>query len=294
VGGPRNARRARPAEIGSRRLSPQGRTGTIAITGASGQVGTLLGERLASLPNRVVALNRDEDWAAGIGSADVVVHLAGTLQPKGGNTYESANVDTTQAVADAVRGGEVQRIVFLSYVGAGPASSNAYLRSKGRAEQILHGTGAPVTIFRCVHIYGAPERPGPMAGAFIAKGRGPVSVPGSGRQRIAPLYIGDVADAVLHAATDPEAPAGTFELGGPDELTMDQFVRTVNPPGIRLMHLPPVVARGLAHVVPSLTPALMELLIGHNVTATDPRETADSFGTELHRLTDFWDTAQPG
>ena len=269
-------------------MSGQARTGAVAITGASGQVGTLLSELLGDRPNSVTVLNRGDDWAAGIEPAEVVVHLAGTLQPKGGNTYESANVDTTEAVAGAVRGANVQRIVFLSYVGADPASTNAYLRSKGRAEQILHGTGVPVTIFRCVHIYGPPERPGPTAGAFIAKGRGPVSVPGSGHQRIAPLYIGDVADAVLNAAIDPEAPAGTFELGGPDEMTMDQFVRTVNRPGVRLMHLPPVVARGLAHVVPSLTPALMELLIGDNVTATDPRETAQRFDTELHRLTDVW------
>jgi NADH dehydrogenase len=275
-------------------LSGQARTGAVAITGASGQVGTLLSERLRVRPNPVAVLNRGDDWAAGIESAEAVVHLAGTLQPKGRNTYEAANVDTTEAVAGAVRGGDVQRIVFLSYVGADPASSNAYLRSKGRAEQILQGTGAPVTIFRCVHIYGPPDRPGPTAGAFIAKGRGPVSVPGSGHQWIAPLYIGDVADAVLIAATDPEAPVGTFELGGPDEMTMDQFVRTVNRPGVRLMHLPPVVARGLAHVVPTLTPALMELLLADNVPSADPAETASRFGTELHRLTEIWGAAQPG
>jgi NADH dehydrogenase len=269
-------------------LSGQARTGAVAITGASGQVGTLLSERLSDGPNSVAVLNRGDDWAAGIESAEVVVHLAGTLQPKGRNTYESANVDTTEAVAGAVRGASVQRIVFLSYLGADPASTNAYLRSKGRAEEVLHGTGVPVTIFRCVHIYGPPDRPGPTAGAFIAKSRGPVSVPGSGHQRIAPLYIGDVADAVLNAAIDPEAPAGTFELGGPDEMTMDQFVRTVNRPGVRLMHLPPVVARGLAHVVPTLTPALMELLLADNVPSANPVETAGRFGTELHRLTDVW------
>jgi uncharacterized protein YbjT (DUF2867 family) len=274
-------------------LSVQARTGAVAITGASGQVGALLSERLRDRPNPVAALNRGDDWAEGIGPAEVVVHLAGTLQPKGANTYESANVDTTEAVPGAVRGGDVQRIVFLSYLGADSADPNAYLRSKGRAERILHGTGVPVTIFRCVHIYGPPDRPGPTAGAFLAKGRGPVSVPGSGRQRIAPLYIGDVVDAVLSAAMDPEAPAGTFELGGPDEMTMDQFVRTLNRPGVRLMHLPPVLARGLAHVVPSLTPALMELLLADNVPSADPTETASRFGTELRRLTDVWDATQP-
>jgi uncharacterized protein YbjT (DUF2867 family) len=281
---------AGPKRIGSATLSGQWRTGALAITGASGQVGTMLGQRLGERPNRVVALNRGDDWSAGVRSAETVVHLAGTLQPKGKNTYESANVDTTRAVARAVEGSGVQRIVFLSYLGADAESSNAYLRSKAAAESVLANTGVPVTVFRCVHIYGPPDRPGPTAGAFIAKGAGPVTVPGTGEQRIAPLYIEDVVSAVLHAALDPEAPPGTFELGGPDEMSMDAFVRGVNRKGVRLLHLPPVLARGLAHVVPSLTPALMELLIADNVTATDPPEIAARFGTDLHRFTDVWPT----
>lgn len=269
-------------------MSTQWRTGEVAITGASGQVGTLLQERIAERENRVVPLNRGDDWATGVRSAEIVVHLAGTLQPKGRNSYESANVDTTREVARAVEGSGAERIVFLSYVGADPASSNAYLRSKGAAESILEATGTPVTTFRCVHIYGPPDRPGPTAAAFQAKGPGPVSVPGTGKQRIAPLYIGDVVEAVLHAALDPATPAGTYELGGPDEMSMDAFVRALNGKGVRLVHLPPVVARGLAHVVPSLTPALMELMLADNVPATDPREVARQFRTDLHRFTDVW------
>ena len=182
----------------------------------------------------------------------------------------------------------MKRIVLLSYVGADPGSSNAYLRSKAAAEAILEATGVPVTIFRCVHIYGPPARPGPTAGAFVAKGAGPVAVPGTGKQRIAPLFIGDVVDAVLHAALDPDAPLGTFDLGGPDVMSMDAFVRGLNHKGVRLVHLPPVIARGLAHVAPSLTPALMQLLLADNVTATDPSDVARRFGTDLHRFTDIW------
>jgi uncharacterized protein YbjT (DUF2867 family) len=248
----------------------------------------MLQERLAERANPILPLGRGDDWAAGLGSAETVVHLAGTLQPKGQNTYESANVDTTRTVARAVQGSGVKRLVFQSYVGADPHSSNAYLRSKAAAESILEATGVPVTTFRCVHIYGPPERPGPTAGAFLAKGAGPVAVPGTGKQRIAPLFIGDVVDAVLHATLDPGAPTGTYELGGPDEMSMDAFVRGLNRKGVRLVHLPPVVARGLARVVPSLTPALMALVLADNVTSSDPRDVARRFGTDLHRFTDVW------
>jgi hypothetical protein len=57
------------------------RTGPVAVTRASGQVGTPLRRRLGQLPNDVRPLGRDYDLAAAFGDADAVAHLAGTLQP---------------------------------------------------------------------------------------------------------------------------------------------------------------------------------------------------------------------
>lgn len=260
----------------------------VAVTGASGQVGTLLRERLAAAGHQPIALDRDDDWAAGVGEAEAVVHLAGTLKPERGESYEAANVETARRVAEPLRRSGVRRIVFLSYVGASPRSPNPYLSAKAAAEQVLERTGLPTTILRCLHIYGPPERPGPTAGAFLAKGGRAVSVPGSGRQRIQPLYIGDVVSAVLAAATRPDAPSGTFELGGPEEMSMDDFVRALNGPGTKIRHLPAPGARLAARLVPSLTPALMELLIRDNVTATPAAEVGEKFGFEPHRLAEVW------
>ena len=88
--------------IGSACLGDEWRIGPVAITGASGQVGTMLQERIAGRANRALPLNRGDDWAPAMRSAEIVLHLAGTLQPKGRNTYEAANVETTRAVARAV------------------------------------------------------------------------------------------------------------------------------------------------------------------------------------------------
>lgn len=264
----------------------------IAITGASGQVGTLLRQRLAGTAGELLSLGRDDEWKAAIGRSRAVAHLAGTLQPKGRNTYESANVDTTRAVAEAVAGSGVERIVFLSYAGADPASPNEYLSAKGRAERILLDTGVPVTIFRCVHIFGPPDRPGPTAAAFIEPGRGPVRMPGSGKQRIAPLYIGDVVEAVSRALTDPDAPTGVFELAGPQEMTMDDFVHALNGPLMRITHLPVPLARLMARLLPSLTPALMDLLLANNVIGAG-RSAAGAFDLSLRGVEDVWRPQAP-
>jgi uncharacterized protein YbjT (DUF2867 family) len=126
----------------------------VAVTGASGQVGTLVCRRLAGTPTEILPLRQGDDWAAAIGKSEAVIHLAGTLQPKGGNSYDSANVQTTATVVAAAGNSDVRRVVFLSYVGADVASPNDYLRSKALAERLLVESGIPTTVFRCLHIYG--------------------------------------------------------------------------------------------------------------------------------------------
>jgi NAD(P)H dehydrogenase (quinone) len=265
----------------------EGAAPAIAITGASGQVGTLLRERLAKAPARVLPLGRGDDWRTGIAAADAVVHLAGTLQPKRGESYEAANVATARRVAEAAASGGARRIVFLSYVGASADSANEYLRAKAAAERLLLDTGVPTTIFRCLHVYGPPDHPGPTAAAFLAK-RGRVVVPGTGRQRIQPLYVGDVVSAVASAVTRPDAPTGSFDLGGPEEMPMDDFVRALNEPGVKIHHLPAPVARVSARLAPTLTPALMDLLLCDNVTATPAAEVGERFGFTPRRLAEVW------
>src|SRR5262249_37796820 len=71
-------------------------SGPVAITGAGGHVGSVLSRRLAGLPNEVRALGRRNNLAEAFREADAVVHLAGTLQPLKGNSYEQANVETVR------------------------------------------------------------------------------------------------------------------------------------------------------------------------------------------------------
>jgi NADH dehydrogenase len=247
----------------------------------------LLQERLEG-EAQPIPLGRGDDWPGAIAACDAVVHLAGTLQPRRGESYEEANVETARVVADAAAAGSCSRILFLSYVGASASSQNAYLRAKAAAEDLLTASGVPTTIFRCLHIYGPPEQPGPTAGAFLADGGRAVTVPGTGRQRIQPLYVGDVVSAVASAATHPEAPIGTFDLGGPEEMSMDEFIRALNGPEVKIRHLPPAVARLAARIAPSLTPALMELLPVDNVTAAPAAEVGKCFGFSPHPLRDVW------
>lgn len=154
-------------------------TGPVAIMGASGHVGTALERRLAGLPNDVRGLGRGDDLAAAFRDAVSVVHLAGTLRPKRRESYVEANLRTLEQTLSALERSAVERVVFLGYVGASPVSPNAYLRAKGEAESLLYRCGRDAVIFRCTHIYGPPDEPGPLVSASLARDGGSVSVLGT-------------------------------------------------------------------------------------------------------------------
>lgn len=261
-------------------------TGPIAITGATGQVGRAVRERLAPLPNEVRSPGRDADLVTAFRDAEAVVHLAGTLRPRPPDTYRTANLTTARRTVAALEGSGVQRLVFLSFLTADERSTNPYERCKAQAEQVLRASGVPTVVFRCGHILGPPERPGPTAGSYLAD-RGRVSVLGSGAQRLTPILLGDVADAVVRAALDPTTPTGTFELAGVETLTVDELVRVLNGGPVRIRHLPPVLAHALATVSPSLPRPLVDVML-RDAVSSEGATTAERFGCHLRGLGEVW------
>ncbi len=246
-----------------------------------------LTRRPADLPaaRRIAGPLDSEEAQAAMREADLVVHLAGTLRPRDGNSYEAANVDTTRSVARAVREGAARRVVYLSYVGADEGSPNAYLRTKARAERLLVETRREVVIFRCTHIIGSPDAPGPMAQALTAGPGRTVGVLGDGAQAVAPVYRGDVAAAVISAMHGGSP--GIYDLAGPDRMTMDELVSLVNRhAAVRVAHVPSWMARLLGRVRASLPGPMVEVLLADSIG--NPSRAVDTFGLTLTPLKSLW------
>ena len=156
----------------------------IAITGANSGVGNILLRHLAAradiqvvacvrsaqaaaglpaapgISTRAIDYNDRDGLAAALTAAGCVVHLAGILFESSTSSYQTANVDATQAVVDACRKAGVPRVVLVSVLGADPKSTNRYWSSKGRAERIVAESGLSAVIIRTPILLG----PG-MAGA---------------------------------------------------------------------------------------------------------------------------------
>jgi nucleoside-diphosphate-sugar epimerase len=274
---------------------------TVAVTGADGQVGRALLGALEGSRARVTALcRRPSALRAGrvvsgpleapaaveaLRDADYVIHLAGALRPRSGDSYEDANAGTARAVASAVRESRVRRILYVSYVGAGLEARNPYLRAKALAEQALVGSGRDVVVLRSTHIVGSPEAPGPTAEALLARPGRPAVVLGSGRQLLAPVYLGDVV-AALRAAMLRGA-GGIYELAGPEQLLLDNLVRLLNrDPRIRIRHVPPWAARALGALLPTLPAPLVDVMLRDSVG--DPSAAVAAFGLSLISLRMVW------
>jgi NADH dehydrogenase len=255
---------------------------------------------LASSQISVTALVRDaqylpgctriENWmasekaVAAIGQAEGVIHLAGTLHPPD-HDYVKANVAPTEQVARALRGSRTKRLVFLSYVGASETSSNRYLQTKAQAERLLKETGIPLTVFRCTHIIGTPEDPGPTASSMLLDGKKSVPVLGNGRQRVAPVFVGDVVAAILAALAHGES--GAYDLQGPEEMTLDDLVRLLNrSERVRIPHIPRGISRILQFFGPKLPGALIDVMNSDSVSAGTRAESV--FSLPLTPLSRVW------
>jgi len=264
------------------------RDGPIAIAGADGHLGRWLAGRLGELGIQARPLPREGDPLPELAGCRAVVHLAGTLAPAGPNTFEQANVETVRRTVEAVRAdGSARRIVFVSYVGADPTSKNAYLRTKGQAEELVRGSGLPFTILRCPLVIGEPSRPGPTTGAFLARDSGPIRAIGDGRQLVAPIFAGDVVAMIVSAATG-EGPEGTFELGGPETMPLDDLIHIVNHPDISVRYTPVLLAAFIALFSKRITSALVGVMGSDSVPEGDPVAAAALFGAKLTPIDSVW------
>lgn len=221
----------------------------IAITGANSSVGLALLSHIcgtpdleaiagvrsrgafASLPTgpsihaRVIDYANPADLADALRGASCVVHLAGILIESKTSKYASANVDATRAVCEAARSAGVGQVIFISVVGADPASGNAYFRSKGEAERLVEHSGIPATIIRTPILLGAGT-----AGAdsiLWATSRPRTRLLGGGYYTMHPLDVDDLCRAILNASRQAAAGSRVVELYGPEPILYRDLVQRV-------------------------------------------------------------------
>jgi uncharacterized protein YbjT (DUF2867 family) len=227
-----------------------------------------------------------------LAGADTVVHLVSIIAGRRADFERIMAQGTRDLVAAAAEAG-VRRFVLASALGLDQRTKDAvpYYSAKWEMERAVKDSGLEHVIFRPSFVFG---RDGGVLPTFVKLARySPVTpIVGPGTQRLQPIWVEDVAAYFTEAAAGkPEAANRTFEIGGPDAPTWNEFwdrlkrVLGARRPSI---HIPFGVMRAQAALVERLPGApvtrdqLTMLSLGDNVVSGP--EAVDTFGLPLVAL----------
>ena len=241
----------------------------VLVAGGNGFVGTNLVDELldrdhhvtvlarnpesGSLPKAVETVSGDitayESIESAIEGHDAVVNLVALsplFKPKGGNEmHDEVHRHGTENLVRAAEKAGVDRFVQLSALGADPNGATAYIRAKGQAETHVTDSELEWVIFRPSVVFGD-------GGEFVSftKKLAPPFVtplPGGGSTRFQPIWVGDLVPMLAESLEADEHVGQTYELGGPDVLTLADVAKLAHSADGRSVTVVPV-PMGLAGV----------------------------------------------
>ena len=155
-------------------------------------------------------------------SNDVVINLIGQLHEQGSNSFTHAHADIPVSIAHECVAQNIKTLIHVSALGADLLSPSCYARSKAQGEVNIAKI-MPVTILRPSVVFGADDR---FFNRFAAIASLSPILPvfGGGRNKMQPIYVEDVAQAVINILSRPETQGKTYELGGPEVYTFKELM----------------------------------------------------------------------
>ena len=145
--------------------------------------------------------------------AELVVNAVGILAEQRPGDFRLIHAEGAGRVARLAAAAGVARLVHISAIGADPNAASRYAATKGEGEAQMRAAFSAVTILRPSLVFGPEDH---LFNRFAAMARlSPVMPVICGDTKFQPVYVGDVADAVMAALSRPDAAGATYELGGP-------------------------------------------------------------------------------
>ncbi len=235
-----------------------------------------------------------------IEGASMVVNLVGILSVWGKQTFERIHVEGSANVARACSEQGVKKLIHMSAIGADKTSESDYARTKGEGEEAVLASYPNATIIRPSVVFGPEDS---FFNKFAALSRITMFLPvigapfipeitldsdtgihgveiniyGKGGPKMQPVYVGDVARAMVNALETPDAAGNTYELGGPAEYTFKETMELMLSVTGKKRWLVPLaypVAEAIGYALgllpkPILTADQVRLLRNDNVVSGD-------------------------
>lgn len=214
--------------------------------------------------------------------AHSVINLTGRLYEKGSSTFEAVHVKGAEAIAKACAKQNVKNLVHLSAIGADKKALSAYSKSKALGEEKVQKAFPKATILRPSLMFGAGDS---FFSRFadLATFLPCLTLFNGGTTKFQPVYVGDVAEAVMVALHNLKAQGKTYELGGHKVYSFKELMilmlRYTGRQKI-LVPLPGFMASIMARILqfmpnPLITPDQLKTLKSDNVVAKKAKGLSD-------------------
>jgi uncharacterized protein YbjT (DUF2867 family) len=162
---------------------------------------------------------------AAMRDSHVAINLVGILTAGGAQSFDAVQSKGAEAIAAAAAAAGA-RMVHVSAIGADENSLSGYGRSKAAGEKAVLAAVPTATILRPSVVFGPEDQ---FTNRFAALARMSPALPliGGGLTKMQPVYVGDVATAIADAVDGKTKPGATYELGGPEVLTMREIMEII-------------------------------------------------------------------
>jgi uncharacterized protein YbjT (DUF2867 family) len=220
----------------------------VTIVGASGFIGRYVVKRLAAEGAVICAVSRhardagflrpmgdvgqvatfDADinderaLTAVIAGSDAVINAVGILYERGKQTFEALHHQGPARLARLAKAAGVRHFVHISSISADPTAPSAYARTKAAGEEAVRAAFADAVILRPALVFGPEDS---FFNRFAAMARYVPALPliGGGHAKFQPVYVGDIAAAIVAVLSHAEAGGKTYELAGPAVFDLKQL-----------------------------------------------------------------------
>ncbi|MBI3159477.1 MAG: NAD-dependent epimerase/dehydratase family protein [Chloroflexi bacterium] len=218
---------------------------------------------------------------------DTVIHLAGSEWLGTRGSLDQVEIQGTRTLANAAAEAGARRILFLSHLGADRASAYPVLKAKGIAEEFIRRSGLEYTILRTSLVFGPEDHFTTDIARLLHLLPFALLLPGRGQSLLQPIWVEDLATCLAWALEKPETRGQTFEIGGPEFLTLAQVVEQVMETlGLRrqFVHVSPISMRAAAVLLEYLFPNLPVSVYWLDYLATNRTAEIDSVSRQFGLL----------
>ncbi len=194
---------------------------------------------------------------AALVGVESVVHLASAEARGREAELQAVDIQGTAVLAAAARQAKVGRLIFVSHLGADLSSAFPVLRAKAIAEQSIQRSFVPATILRSSLAYGPGDRFTSAIAMLLSISPLVFPLPGNGTTALQPIWVEDLATCILWSLEEPAMAGQTYEIGGPEFLTIEQLTQLIKRvTGSRrwVVHTSPASVRALAWMMQRLLP----------------------------------------